>query len=118
MRRCSYVISTCASDWADSEVEATCFAYTDYYCNGTDYLRNPHCALCNHVDLFETYNCTGLRAISGLSEILNSSHEDSNFLELLNFNHEDSGLYKLLNSSHEVRRFSELLNSSHGDSGL
>jgi hypothetical protein len=70
------------------------------------------------VDLFQTYNSTGLRAISGLSEILNSSHKDSNFLELLYFNHKDSGLYILLNSIHEDRRFSELLNSSHGDSGI
>jgi hypothetical protein len=57
MRRCSYVTSTCASDWADSEVEAMCLAYTDYYCHGTDYFRNPHCALCKHVDLFETEIC-------------------------------------------------------------
>jgi hypothetical protein len=57
MRLCSYVTSTCASDWADSEVEAMCLAYTDYYCHGTDYFRNPHCALCKHVDLFETEIC-------------------------------------------------------------
>jgi hypothetical protein len=57
MRRCLYAISTCASDWADREVEGMCLAYTDYYCHGTDYFRNPHCALCNHVDLYETNVC-------------------------------------------------------------
>jgi len=73
MRRSSYVISTCASDWADREVEAMYFAYTDYYCNGTDYFRNPHCALCNHVGLFETQNCTDFLAGNedvGLSGLL------------------------------------------------
>ena len=39
MRRCSYVISTCASDWSDRDLEAMCFSYTDYCCNGTDYFR-------------------------------------------------------------------------------
>jgi hypothetical protein len=38
MRECSYAISTCASDWADSEVEAMCLAYTDYYCHGNKYV--------------------------------------------------------------------------------
>jgi hypothetical protein len=51
------LISTCAPDWEDSEVEAMCLAYTDNYCNGSDVYRNPHCAYCNHVDLNETNVC-------------------------------------------------------------
>jgi hypothetical protein len=54
MTPCPDAISTCASGWADRGVEEMCLAYTDYYCHGTDYFRNPHCALCNHVDLYET----------------------------------------------------------------
>jgi hypothetical protein len=57
MRRCSKVTSTCASDWADSGVEAMCLTYTDYYCHGRGDFRNPHCALCNHVTLTETQIC-------------------------------------------------------------
>jgi hypothetical protein len=68
MRRCSEVISTCASDWADSDVQAMCLAYTDYYCTGTDYFRNPHCAFCNHVDLYETHACYGLPTLDSLEE--------------------------------------------------
>jgi hypothetical protein len=51
------LISTCAPDWEDSEVEAKCLTYTDNYCNGYDVYRNPHCAYCNHVDLNETNVC-------------------------------------------------------------
>jgi hypothetical protein len=60
MRRCSDVISTCASGWADRGVEAMCLAYTDKYCNGTLIFRNPHCALCNHVDLFKENICVDI----------------------------------------------------------
>jgi hypothetical protein len=53
MISCENVISTCAPDWADSDVEAMCLAYTYYYSHGLNSFRNPHCALCNHVGLFE-----------------------------------------------------------------
>jgi hypothetical protein len=49
----SNLITKCAPDWEDSEVQAKCLAYTDNYCNGSDVYRNPHCANCNHVDLNE-----------------------------------------------------------------
>jgi hypothetical protein len=58
----SDLISTCAPDWEDSEVQAKCLAYTDNYCNGSDVYRNPHCAYCNHVDLNETNACNHRRA--------------------------------------------------------
>jgi hypothetical protein len=51
------LISKCAPDWEDSEVQAKCLVYTDYYLNGSDVYRNPHCAQCNHVDLNETNIC-------------------------------------------------------------
>jgi hypothetical protein len=51
------LISTCAPDWEDSEVEAKCLVYTDNYCNELDVYRNPHCAYCNRVDLYETNVC-------------------------------------------------------------
>jgi hypothetical protein len=53
MIMCEDVISTCAPDWANSDVEAMCLAYTDYYSHGLNSFRNPHCALCNHVGLNE-----------------------------------------------------------------
>jgi hypothetical protein len=81
MRSCSYVNSTCASDWADSDVEAMCLAYTDYYCHGKMHFRNPHCALCNHVNLFETQICIEIVA-EGLHKLFKLSHFD----ELLDFN--------------------------------
>jgi hypothetical protein len=105
MRRCSDVISTCASDWSDSDVEAMCFAYTDYYCNGTDYFRNPHCALCNHVDLYETQDCTGFLTFSDFSLIWIPRYEDGHSFGLLNFSrhvgsisvvHQDVPMYRLL----------------------
>jgi hypothetical protein len=53
----SNLITKCAPDWEDSEVQAKCLAYTDNYCNGSDVYRNPHCAYCNHVVLNETNAC-------------------------------------------------------------
>jgi hypothetical protein len=51
------LISTCAPDWEDSEVEARCLAYTDIYCDGYDVYRNPDCAYCNGVDFNVTNTC-------------------------------------------------------------
>jgi hypothetical protein len=45
------LISTCATDWKDREVEARCLAYTDKYWHNDEMYRNPDCAYCNHVDL-------------------------------------------------------------------
>jgi hypothetical protein len=58
MRVCSQVISTCAVDWTDSDVEATCLAYTDIYCSSTDLYRNPYCAHCNHMNLSQNVSCS------------------------------------------------------------
>jgi hypothetical protein len=57
MRICSEVISTCAADWTDGAVEALCLAYTDVYCDNADLYRNPHCAVCNHMNLSQTFLC-------------------------------------------------------------
>jgi hypothetical protein len=67
MRICSEAISTCAADWTDGAVEALCLAYTDVYCDNSDLYRNPYCAVCNHVNLSQTFFClvmqlTNLRA--------------------------------------------------------
>lgn len=70
MRPCFKAISTCAPDWVDSDVEAKCLAYTDYYCHIQHYFRNPHCALCNHVDLFETQYCVLRDLLSDFSDLI------------------------------------------------
>jgi hypothetical protein len=57
MRICSEVISTCASDWTDSDVEAMCLAYTDVYCDYPYFYRNPYCAHCNRVNLSQKSSC-------------------------------------------------------------
>jgi hypothetical protein len=73
MRICSQVISTCASDWTDSDVEAMCLAYTDVYCNNTYLYRNPYCAHCNHMTLSEEFSCSVMprfTTYSGFSRLL------------------------------------------------
>ncbi|XP_033609011.1 uncharacterized protein LOC111868622 isoform X2 [Cryptotermes secundus] len=57
MRICPQVISTCASDWIDTDVEGKCLAYTDVYCNKKFFYRNPYCAQCNRVNLSENFSC-------------------------------------------------------------
>jgi hypothetical protein len=51
------LISTCAPDWEDSEVEDHCLAYTDKYYEKCDVYRNPYCAYCNRVDFNVTNIC-------------------------------------------------------------
>jgi hypothetical protein len=65
MRACSPTIGTCASEWTDSEVEGLCSAYTDVYCDAWDLYRNPHCAVCNNVNLTQTYSCYKLMVLTG-----------------------------------------------------
>ncbi|PNF25906.1 hypothetical protein B7P43_G10653 [Cryptotermes secundus] len=57
MRICPQVISTCASDWTESDVEGKCLAYTDIYCNKKYLYRNPYCAHCNRVNLKHKFSC-------------------------------------------------------------
>jgi hypothetical protein len=57
MRTCSETVSTCASDWTGGDMEELCLAYTDVYCDNSDLYRNPYCAVCNHVNLSQTFFC-------------------------------------------------------------
>jgi hypothetical protein len=83
MRICSQVISTCASDWTDGDVEAMCLAHTDIYCNNVYLYRNPYCAQCNHINMSQKFSCSVSLHISlkaDFSDILkwdNPEHETS-----------------------------------------
>lgn len=51
VRPCKHKVMTCAADWNNTEVEDMCHSYTAVVYKFDQAFRNPHCALCSHVDL-------------------------------------------------------------------
>ncbi|XP_069168763.1 uncharacterized protein [Procambarus clarkii] len=86
--QCDATIRTCAENWTDASVADLCHSYTAVRYVGLTAYRNPHCLLCNWINLtlsscnlFEYIVRSGTPRFSGITDF--NYHSDGNIVAIL-----------------------------------